>query len=983
MPDQKPDEVAIFAAAAELPEDAQAAFLNEACQGDRELRDRIARYLDCGEQDGPLDIGLPAIEATLQQTALPNRVGSQIGPYKLIEKIGEGGMGLVYMAEQKKPVRRTVALKVIKPGMDSQQVVARFESERQALALMNHPNIAKVLDAGTTDAGLPYFVMELVKGIPITEFCDQQRLDNRQRLDLFITVCRAVQHAHQKGVIHRDLKPSNVLVELHDVTAVPKVIDFGVAKATNQQLTERSLHTAFSQMIGTPLYMSPEQAQLSGLDVDTRSDVYSLGVLLYELLTGATPFAKETLRSVSYDEMRRIIREDEPCRPSERVSTLAAEAISTISAQRQIDPRSLSQSIRGEVDWVVMKALEKDRTRRYESASAFGTDVQRYLDGDVVEACPPSTVYRLGKLVRRHRITLSTISLIMVAILVGASIAIWQAARATDAERQAKRQQQRAEANLSLALNSLDQTYMPQGVVSSSAVDQQHIRKGLAFYEAFAKQNEASNEARWETGKAHHRVGQLHALLHQEEQAEKNYRRSLAVFDDLARQFPEEPIWRQNRAVLHEALGWRVAYQKRTDEAYEHFRTAVAISKSLVADFPEDLLHQAALARTRKSLSFISRNNSDERLELLRNALKFYDEVLPKAASTDVNQLFAEPDVRSLSFYHGEVTKNNEFQLARATIHTSLGHLHRKRSPDESELAYRQAAIIQQRLLAELPGSLSLQGRLSSSFQWMCSLLVQAGKNERSLAVHEEAVEVFSRFSDEHPDNADLRKRLVDHKLRLAAGYFANGKGDQANSEFTACLKLADPSFITRYLMALVAASIENDVEYRQLCNDMLSEFSATENMDAAFFTAWTCSLAPDAIDDYGPAITLARQAMRKKRDDPMTLMALAALLLRNGQYEEALKQLEAADRKSHTTTATRKYLLALTQFHLGNTRLSENLLTEANAHRDHKRDDTNTRSVWNRLLTLSLLRNEAEKLILANKPTEAEPAKTDPESEK
>ena len=285
---------------------------------------------------------------------------------------------------------------------------------------MSHPNVAKVFDAGTTESGRPFFVMELVRGIPITEFSNKRKLDARQRLELFSTVCQAVQHAHQKGIIHRDLKPSNILVELHDVTAVPKVIDFGVAKATTQQLTELSLHTGFTQMVGTPLYMSPEQAELSGLDVDTRTDVYSLGVLLYELLSGTTPFASETLRQAGYDEMRRIIREEDPPRPSDRISTLAGESLSTISEERNIDPRRLSESLRGELDWIVMKALEKDRTRRYDSPSALAVDVQHYLDDEPVVACPPSIAYRFGKFARRHKVTLSFASLAGLALLLGA-----------------------------------------------------------------------------------------------------------------------------------------------------------------------------------------------------------------------------------------------------------------------------------------------------------------------------------------------------------------------------------------------------------------------------------------------------------------------------------------------------------------------------------------------------------------------------------
>ena len=290
--------------------------------------------------------------------------GSVIGPYKLMEHIGEGGTGVVFVAEQQHPVRRKVALKVIKPGMDTGDVVARFKAERQALALMDHQNIAKVFDAGATDSGRPYFVMELVRGVPITEFCDQNRLSTRQRLELFGHVCQAVRHAHTKGVIHRDIKPSNVLVTLHNGTPVVKVIDFGVAKAVGQQLTDKTIYARFAQMIGTPLYMSPEQAELSGLDIDTRSDVYSLGVLLYELLTGSTPFDCERLKTAAFDEVRRIIREEEPPRPSVRLSTLTGEPLSVVSAKRHTEPRTLSTTVRGHLDWIVMKALDKDRKRR-------------------------------------------------------------------------------------------------------------------------------------------------------------------------------------------------------------------------------------------------------------------------------------------------------------------------------------------------------------------------------------------------------------------------------------------------------------------------------------------------------------------------------------------------------------------------------------------------------------------------------------------
>jgi serine/threonine protein kinase len=370
----------------------------------------------------------PAVRTAMMAWRPAEKTGDRIGRYKLLQQIGAGGCGVVYLAEQEEPVRRRVALKVIKLGMDTRQVIARFEAERQALAMMDHPNIAKVLDAGETEKGSPFFVMELVKGIRITDYCDQNSLSTAERLGLFVQVCQAIQHAHQKGIIHRDIKPSNILVALHDGVAAPKVIDFGIAKATtNQRLTDKTLYTAIDQFMGTPAYMSPEQAELSGLDIDTRSDIYALGVLLYELLTGRTPFDSQRLVEAGLDEIRRIIREEDPPKPSTRISSLEAAEQTALARRFGSESPKLLGAIRGDLDLIVMKTLEKNRARRYESATSLSSDVQRYLRHEIVAARPPGVFYRLQKLARRHKMLVTIVSAVFAGLMMGLLLAGWLA----------------------------------------------------------------------------------------------------------------------------------------------------------------------------------------------------------------------------------------------------------------------------------------------------------------------------------------------------------------------------------------------------------------------------------------------------------------------------------------------------------------------------------------------------------------------------
>jgi eukaryotic-like serine/threonine-protein kinase len=608
-------------------------YLEGACENDSALLDRIHALLHVLEVD-------PEFLDATPSDPMVNRPGTMIGRYRLLELIGQGGMGEVWMAEQREPVKRLVAIKLIKSGRDSRQVLARFDAERQALALMDHPNIAKVLDAGESDCGLrsrlPYVVMELVKGKSIVQYCDEKRASLEERLALFVPVCLAIQHAHQKGVIHRDIKPNNILIGLYDGRPVPKVIDFGIAKATGLELTELTLHTNFGSVVGTPQYMSPEQAEVNQLDVDTRSDIYSLGVVLYELLTGTTPFEKATLAAAGLFEMLRLIREVDPPTPSTRLNT--DHSLPSIAANRGIEPKHLTNIIRGELDWIVMKCLEKDRARRYASANGLARDIERFLGGEAVEAAPIGTRYRLRKFVQRYRTALMTVSAFAIVLVLGTGISIWQAVRATIAEKHAQDDREKAvtektradrEAASAKAVNDfLLRDLLGQADIANQKVGQTRDRNITVrdlLERAAAKVEDQFKNQPYEEAEVRQTLGNAYRAIAEYSDAEKHLKRALELHEQLF-----EP--NHQKTVLTMCQLARVCYsQGNFAEAERLFKQALEARKS--RNEPDDL--EVLRTKSNLGLSYIARGRYAEAEALLSPAFdRFTDLVGPDHEET-------------------------------------------------------------------------------------------------------------------------------------------------------------------------------------------------------------------------------------------------------------------------------------------------------------------------------------------------------------
>jgi serine/threonine protein kinase/Flp pilus assembly protein TadD len=737
-------------------------------------------------------------DRTLEEIKISECPGTVIGPYKLLEQIGEGGFGVVFLAEQTRPVRRKVALKVLKPGMDTRQVIARFEAERQALAIMDHANIAKVLDGGATTSGRPYFVMELVNpGAPgITEYCDQNHLTPRERLQLFLPVCEAVQHAHQKGIIHRDLKPSNVLVMVQDNTPVIKVIDFGVAKALGQELTDKTLFTSMAQMIGTPLYMSPEQAGQSSLDIDTRSDIYSLGVMLYELLTGTTPFDKERFKKAPQDEIRRVIREEDPPRPSTRLSTTAK--LPSIAANRRLEPRKLPGMMRGELDWIVMKCLEKDRNRRYDTANGLARDIEHYLRNEPVQACPPSAGYRLRKFVSRNREAVLAAVLLLATLVAGIATTRWQAIRATRAQKQAVAERDAKDRALQAKQNALqaEQQARHEAETARAEAEQNFQRARKAVEDYFTLVSESTLLE----------VPGLHALRQELLEAAIRYYREFIAEKHTV---PELQV---DLAASYFRLSQVYRQADRQDEAMTGMRHAIELVTKLVhhqppvADFPRRLagVFQGGERRLHRGAPFSGMRVTPETIAVFQNAERHWEQF-----ARDHPEVFEfQTDLATIHDYLGELHRaagnhseslqhcekareiclrvvdaapsRAEYQaeLSRAYYNVGQRYLQLWRFKD-AEDSFQHGLRLQEKLAAANPNVAYYQGMRANLELFLGDVLAATSRLEQAEASYRNGLEIFEQLRSEYPTMPAYREGTASAMLRLGAVLRSLGELEQ------------------------------------------------------------------------------------------------------------------------------------------------------------------------------------------------------------
>jgi len=807
-------------AKAQPPGSEREAYLEKCCRDQPELRAQLGSLLQAFEGIGDFLVPGPSgVPSSIE------KAGDRIGRYKLLEKIGEGGCGVVYMAEQEEPVRRKVALKVIKLGMDTKAVIARFEAERQALAMMDHPNIAKVFDAGATETGRPFFVMELVRGIKITDFCDRNNLSTEERLKLFMPVCQAVQHAHQKGIIHRDIKPSNVLVTVSEPGApgCPKVIDFGIAKATSDQpLTDKTLFTAFEQFIGTPAYMSPEQAMMTSLDIDTRTDIYALGVLLYELLTGQTPFDAKDLMAAGIEAMRRTIRETEPPKPSTRLTEWRTGAgLGTHAAKSPVIPHQ--SPIHSDLDWIVMKCLEKDRGRRYDTAIGLALDIQRHLSHEPVLARPPSAAYRFRKFARRHKAALAMASVLVLAAVVtvvGLLVSNRRVTREKDGKEaaltRALAEKTRADLNLSKAREAVKEFLLRTSANPLLQTgDFQPLKKELMetaipFYEEFVRQDREDPALEFERGAAYDDLGFLREGIGDLEQAVQDFEKAREVFNRLEKRFPDNSIYRLRHAEARNSRGATLKDLSRIDAAEEEFRQALTLIKELPAGPEAPSGYRESLARIQSNYGTLLRESGrlPEAETMLREAVATRQALLGAQPSslplrgqlatvwnnfgTVLSALHAEAEaehafnqsletldpalVESIS---AGSSKSSKFQHLRAQAWNNLGTMYnRAKRFAEAEHALREAVAIKEELARTFASIPQYRQELAASLSNLGAILTSLNRYGEARSAYEKSIALYERLDADFP--ADPR-----YEVSLAGTLSNMGRliGDQGNLE--------------------------------------------------------------------------------------------------------------------------------------------------------------------------------------------------------